>query len=207
MESAPRAYRLTASNAAHLFSTFLGTSPGASPRRGCVSCRRDPKLFQGFPNFSKEFPNFSKLFQGFPNFSKLFQGFPNFSKLFQGFPNFFPWSFRGKSRGYRPVRPESRFLQFFARPRPRDRRPAIPCRTHSRFNIARILIIGKKLSRRLPGADSGQARNRTRRRESRPPRRRRRATSAESAVDLMEARSSEAEKLSRGEARPRRRGA
>jgi hypothetical protein len=45
-----------------------------------------------------------------------FQTFPRISKLF-------PWPFRGKSRGYRSVEPESRFLQNSARPRPRDEPP------------------------------------------------------------------------------------
>jgi hypothetical protein len=64
-------------------------------------------------------PSFSKLFQGFPNFSKeiprKFQTFPRISKLF-------PWPFRGKSRGYPSVEPESRFLQFLRR-LGRDERP------------------------------------------------------------------------------------
>ncbi len=110
----------------------LRSPADAVPLGGRASYRRGAKLFQGFPNFSKEIP---RKFQGI---CKLFQTFPRISKLF-------PWPFRGKSRGYRSVEPETRLLQFLRR-LGRDERPDLRRRTRSRFNIARIPIIGKKLS-------------------------------------------------------------
>ena len=89
-------------------------------------------------------PSFSKDFQGN---SKLFQIFPRISKLF-------PWPFRGKSRGCRSVEPESRLLQFLRR-LGRGERPDVRRRTRSRFNIAGIRIIGKKLSAAISGRGLG----------------------------------------------------
>ena len=71
-------------------------------RRGL---RRDDAPGHSSPSLSKDFQAFPKKFQGN---SKLFQTFPRISKLF-------PWPFRGKSRGYRSVDRESRFLQFLRR--------------------------------------------------------------------------------------------
>ncbi len=91
------------------------------------------------PPRPQAFSRISKLFQGnSKEIPSLLQTFPRISKLF-------PWPFRGKSRGYGPVDPESRFLQFCVVSTAMGG-PAIPGRTRSRFKVARTPIIGKKLS-------------------------------------------------------------
>jgi len=93
------------------------------------------------PSFSQDFQTFPRKFQGN---SLDFQTFPRISK-------FFPWPFRGKSRGCRSLEPETRFLPF-SRRLGRDERPgAAPPNPPARFTIARIPIIGKKLSRQFSG--------------------------------------------------------
>ncbi len=87
--------------------------------------------------------------QAFPRISKLFQGnskeIPSFSTLFQGFPNFFLGRFEG-NQGVIGQSTRNRVFSNFCVVSAATTGPAIGCRTRSRFNIARIRIIGKKLS-------------------------------------------------------------
>jgi hypothetical protein len=98
-------------------------------------------------SFSKDFHTFPRKFQAFPRkfqaFPRKFQAFPNFSKDFQ---TFFLGRFE-ENQGVIARSGRNRVFSKFLRRLGRDERPrAAPCRTGSRFTIARIPIIGKKLS-------------------------------------------------------------
>ena len=98
---------------------------------------------RAFPRISTLFQGNSKLFQGnsklFQGNSKLFQTFPRISKLFS-------LAVLRKIKGLSPGQAGIAFSPNFCAVSAAMSGPAAPCRTRSRFNIARIPIIGKKLS-------------------------------------------------------------
>ncbi len=112
---------------------FTGLQGDFPPRRRGGFARRRTPAHRGVaypiavaPSFSKDLQTFPRKFQGN---SKLFQTFPRICKLF-------PWPFRGKSRGYRSVEPESRF-SIFLRRLGRDERPggALPNALGIQFSV------------------------------------------------------------------------
>ena len=80
--------------------------------------------------------------QAFPRISK---EIPSFSKFFQGFPNFFLGRFEG-NQGVVGQSSRNRVFSNFCVASAATSGPAIRRRTRPRFNIARIPIIGKKMS-------------------------------------------------------------
>ena len=91
---------------------------------------------RAFPRISKLFQGNSKLFQGN---SKLFQTFPRISK-------FFSLVVSRKIKDLSLGQPGIAFSPNFRVVSAATSGPAAPCRTRSRFKVARIPIIGKKLS-------------------------------------------------------------
>ena len=151
---------------------FKGLRDNSPPRRRTarVSARRRTPARQGVACPSPR-P------QAFPRISKLFQGnskeIPSFSKLFQGFPNFFLGRFEG-NQGVVGRSSRNRVFSICLRRLGRDERPGDTLPTASAIQDSaksdcRKEIVGGD----FPGGASGRAR--------------RRASSAESAVDLMEA--------------------
>ena len=108
-------------------------------RASLASRRRPIKGLSSLSPRRQAFPSFSKDFQTFP---RKFQGN---SKLFQGFPNFFLGRFEG-NQGVVGQSSRNRVFSNFCVVSAATSGSAIPCRTRLRFNLARIPIIGKKMS-------------------------------------------------------------
>ena len=132
-------------------------------------------------------PRFSKPFQGFPSFSK---EIPSFSKEIPRKFQTFSLAVSRKIKGLSLNRPGIAFSPISARPRPQDGRPgdslpgALTIQYTANSDFRKAIVGGGFWEGRRGG---------------------RGASSAGSAVDLMEAFFSEAERLSGGEARLRRR--
>ena len=106
---------------------------GRPPIKGLSIPSPQPRAF---PRISTLFQRNSKLFQGN---SKLFQTFPRISKLFS-------LVVLRKIKGLSPGQAGIAFSPNFCVVSAAMSGPAALCRTRSRFTIARIPIIGKKLS-------------------------------------------------------------
>jgi hypothetical protein len=115
----------------------------------CSHCRlHDGTAHEGGSPRPQAFPRFSKAFQIFP---RKFQGN---SKLFQGFPNFFLGRFEG-NQGVVGQSSRNRVFSPSCVVSAVTSGPAIRRRTRPRFTIARIPIIGKKLSQQFSGGGLG----------------------------------------------------